>query len=90
MSKAEPKNILALEMPINGEGEFGRLNIEVVGAGRMLLFRSGKVYEGQWRKEGPDVPFIFEDHKGNPLALSRGQGWMIVLPTLERVSWGEG
>jgi hypothetical protein len=34
-------------------------------------------------------PFTFTDSSGNPLRFARGQTWMTVLPTLERVEWGE-
>ncbi|MDD5469922.1 MAG: DUF3048 domain-containing protein [Candidatus Peribacteraceae bacterium] len=85
--QAHPENVLMLEMPIEGIGEHGRLQILVRGQGKLLLFRAGKVYEGMWQKGGPDVSFSFTGTEGKPLAFSRGQTWMTVLPTLDRVAW---
>jgi len=89
VSDAKPSNVLILEAPINGEGEYGRLDIRLHGEGRMLLFRDGKVFEGRWRKEGPEKPFTFTNQNNRSITFSRGQTWMMILHTLERVSWEE-
>jgi len=89
VSEAQPRNVLILEVPINGEGEFGRLDITVRGQGRVLLFQSGVVIPGRWRKAGEESPFVFEDANGDPLRFASGLTWMTVLPTLERVTWIE-
>ena len=86
-NQAQPENVLMLEMPIAGIGEYGRLKIPVAGHGKLLLFRAGKVYEGTWQKNGTATPFSFTDKTGDPLAFSSGQTWMTVLPTLDRVVW---
>ncbi|MDD3896907.1 MAG: DUF3048 domain-containing protein [Candidatus Peribacteraceae bacterium] len=85
--QARPENVLILEMPIEEIGEHGRLQIPVRGRGKLLLFRAGNVYEGTWQKGGPNASFSFSNMEGEPLAFSRGQTWMTVLPTLERVEW---
>src|SRR3989344_31392 len=82
-----PSNILILEMPIDDIGAYGRLAMTTVGSGPALLFRSGKVDKGRWRREGEHQPYHFFDASGEPLSFSAGQMWMMVLPTLERVDW---
>jgi len=86
LSEAEPINVLVLAVSINGEGEYGRLLIDIEGSGPLLLFRSGKVISGRWRKQ-PGEAFTFFTEDEEPLAFARGQTWMTVLNTLERVSW---
>lgn len=87
VSDASPENVLVLESPILGVGEVGRLTIDMTGRGDALLFRSGKVVEGTWKKTATTEPFVFTDKAGEPLVFAKGQTWMTVLPTLERVTW---
>ena len=84
---AEPSNVLVLEMPIDDIGAYGRLHIQTLGRGRALLFRAGRMYEGHWNNEGDNKWFSFTDSEGNPLKFARGQTWMTVLQTLDRVRW---
>ena len=86
-STARPHNVLVLEVPVEGIGEYGRLHIPLEGGGRLLLFHSGRVYEGRWKKEGTEAPFTFLGEDAKPLTFVAGQTWMTVLPTLDRVSW---
>ena len=87
LNHAKPDNVLILEMPIQGIGEYGRLDIQVIGKGKLLLFRAGKVYEGTWGKTSEFGQFIFANEEGKTLKFSRGQTWIMVLPTLDRVTW---
>jgi hypothetical protein len=87
ISEAHPRNVLVLEAPIDGIKEYGRLDIALSGEGKLLLFHSGTITNGLWQKSGTHEPFVFTDAYGNPLQFSAGQTWMIVLPSLDRVSW---
>lgn len=88
VSEAEPSNVLLLQIPVLGEGESGRLDIDVVGKGKAVLFRSGVAIEGRWRKDAVSKPFVFEDLSGQLLPFSRGQTWITVVDSLEgRVKW---
>lgn len=91
LQHAKPSNVLILEIPIASTGEYGRLHIPVRGEGRLLLFRSGNVYEGTWQKNDLREPFAFfatlEAQEAEPLVFARGQTWLMVVPTLERVDW---
>lgn len=88
--QASPRNVLFLEMPVVGVGEYGRLNIPVEGEGPLLLFRNGVVIHGTWQKEDDTVPFTFLNTEGEPLQFAQGQLWMTVLPWLDRISWENG
>ncbi len=81
-----PKNVLVLEIGIQSIGEYGRLNIPVVGSGPATLFRSGKVYQGTWEKP-KDEWFTFTTDDDKEFVFARGQTWMTVVPSLSRLSW---
>ncbi len=86
-SALQPQNVLMLQIPITGIGEFGRLTIPLKGKGPLLLFRSGYAIQGMWRYDGFDTGFTFLDMHGQPLRLSAGATWMTVVPDLGRVEW---
>ncbi|MDO8648560.1 MAG: DUF3048 domain-containing protein [Candidatus Peregrinibacteria bacterium] len=87
VSEAHPQNVLILEAPIAGVGEHGRLTIPLTGRGDALLFRGGTILRGIWKKSANASSFTFEDTDGDPMRFGSGQTWMVVLPTLRRVSW---
>jgi hypothetical protein len=82
-----PANVVVLEAAITAIGEKGRLTIPLE-SGKLLLFRSGTVFEGTWRKV-EHGPWEFLDEDGKPLLLASGQTWLTVLPDLRRVTWAE-
>ncbi|PIP65372.1 hypothetical protein COU77_03125 [Candidatus Peregrinibacteria bacterium CG10_big_fil_rev_8_21_14_0_10_49_16] len=86
---ARPSNVLMMEVPITDVGEYGRLVMDTIGSGPILLFRNGKVQSGTWVRAFEDQPYLFLDADGSTLLFSKGQIWMMVLPTLERVEWSE-
>ncbi|MDP6575575.1 MAG: DUF3048 domain-containing protein [Candidatus Peribacteraceae bacterium] len=87
ISPTKPRNIIILEMPIKGEGKYGRLDIDSFGEGAALFFRSGRIYNGKWKRKEDDTWFIFEDLDGEPMVFAQGQTWMMGVPSLGRVSW---
>lgn len=86
-SASRPRNVLVLQMPITEIGEFGRLTIPVTGEGELLLFRSGYVIPGLWRKTGESTGLEFFDMRGGKLVLAAGPVWMTVVPEMWRVEW---
>jgi|TARA_B100001971_G_C18252330_1_gene579270 hypothetical protein len=87
ISPTKPRNIIILEMPIKGEGEYGRLDIDAVGKGPVMLFRSGRFYHGKWVRSNLNKWFEFEGLNGEPMVFAQGQAWMMMVPDLGRVSW---
>jgi hypothetical protein len=81
------KNILILETPVEVVGPVGRLGITMLGSGRAMLFRDGGVVHGKWKKTSNDTFFTFTDTDGKEFSFHSGQTWMIVLDSLNRVSW---
>lgn len=88
IADAKPRNVLVLAIPIAGVGEHGRLSIPLEGSGPALLFRDGTVTRARWEKPTDDTWFSFVDTDGEPLVFAAGQTWITVLPSLDRVTWG--
>lgn len=89
MSGTRPRNVLILEIPVAFIGEYGRLTIPLTGQGRAVLFREGKATEGVWKRKNLDGWFTLEQESGSPLLFARGQTWMTVVPSMDRVTWSE-
>lgn len=82
-----PANIVILETDVKVVGPLGRLGIVMDGSGSALLFRDGGLVRGSWSKAGPESFFTLRSGSGETLMFQKGQIWMIVLDSLERVSW---
>ena len=82
-----PRNILILETGVEVIGPLGRLEINMQGKGSALLFRDGSMVRARWSKKNDREFFTFTDASGQPLSFQQGQVWMIVLDSLDRVSW---
>lgn len=82
-----PRNILILETVVEVVGPLGRLSVDLEGKGKALLFRNGGVQHGTWRKTGEKEFFTFTDADGKTMTFRDGQIWMIVLDSLDRVTW---
>lgn len=87
ISPTQPRNLLILEAPILGIGEYGRLKIDLVGSGPMTLFHSGRMQAGTWRRATASSSFEYLDDAGEPIHFAKGQTWRTVLPTMDRLSW---
>lgn len=68
-------------------GDKQRLQMELVGRGRMLLFRDGTAVEGTWQKDGNTARTQFLDQDGNVLALNPGPIWIEGVPTDRQVTY---
>ncbi|TSC98323.1 MAG: Uncharacterized protein Greene101449_958 [Candidatus Peregrinibacteria bacterium Greene1014_49] len=86
-SALHPRNVLIVELPITEIGELGRLTIPVEGKGDVLLFRSGNVYQGHWKKKTATASWEFSGIDGQPLRFAAGALWMTAVPELGRIKW---
>lgn len=82
-----PTNILIMETEVEVVGPLGRLGIVMEGSGAAILFRDGGMTRGSWSKAGPESFFTFRNNAGEPMVFGRGQIWMMVIDSLDRVSW---
>jgi len=58
----------------------GRLNIETVGGGDVLIFQNGKVIEGMWKKPQRTERTRFFDTENKEIALHPGTIWITIVP----------
>jgi hypothetical protein len=56
-------------------------NFEVVGRGDLLVFRNGRVIEGEWVRESPEDVTELLDRRGEEIPLAPGQTWLELFPT---------
>lgn len=70
---------------IPGDAE-GRLDAELDGEGRALVFSDGKQDEVRWRKSDRSTPFVLVAADGRPVELPRGQTWIFVVPEQTEVT----
>lgn len=68
-------------------GEKQRLQMDLVGTGRMLMFRDGTAIEGTWKKDSNTARTQFLDKDGNTLALNPGPIWIELVPTDRTVTY---
>ncbi len=78
-------NLVILFVPHGFNNNFDRddqlYRIDLMDAGRAILFREGKAYEARWQRTAIDQPIRLTDLAYNPLPLKAGNTFFVVLPT---------
>ena len=80
--QVEVKNLIVqfvLEDSIAGD-EKGRLDYQLVGSGKALVFIDGKVIDATWSKAERDGRTLFYDTDGNEIEFNRGKFWIAIVP----------
>ncbi|MBI5405234.1 MAG: DUF3048 domain-containing protein [Candidatus Kerfeldbacteria bacterium] len=67
--------------------EKGRIDLEVIGRGQVLVFRNGTVVEGTWTKETPTGRTAFSGPDGQAISLNRGTTWVAIVPADRPVTY---
>lgn len=62
-----------------GPGDFA-FSVNLIGSGRIFLFRDGRYYEGEWRRASRDEPLTYYDMQGNILPLKPGNTFVNLVP----------
>ena len=55
--------------------------LKLVGRGRALLFRDGKVVAGQWKIERPFAAPEYVTRSGDPMTFAEGPVWIALVPS---------
>ncbi|ADU52248.1 hypothetical protein Tmar_2168 [Thermaerobacter marianensis DSM 12885] len=82
-----PANLLIQFVParrIPGDAA-GRLDVDVVGQGRLLIASGGRLREGRWEKTAPDAPTRWLEAGGGPVQLVPGSTWIHLVPASTRI-----
>ncbi|MEW6189275.1 MAG: DUF3048 domain-containing protein [Actinomycetota bacterium] len=77
-SQLQPKNVVVMYCPTEMY-DIQRLNIQVVGKGKCLVFRDGIVVEGIWHKAGERSELSFKDEHGSEIPFNPGQIWVEIV-----------
>jgi hypothetical protein len=82
------KNVVVMEVfeaLIPGDDK-GRIEQQVIGAGRALAFFDGQSTEITWRKPSAAEPVRFYNADGSELRLNAGPVWLVALPALDNLT----
>lgn len=75
------RNVVVQFVPTSlAETDSGRLNINTVGEGAVVVFANGIATTGRWKKESRDGRTRFFSEDGTELAFIPGNVWIEVLP----------
>jgi len=58
-----------------------------IGSGQAFIFQDGIVTTGTWEKSSNESQFVFKDGTGAELKLNRGQTWITVVGSADRVTY---
>lgn len=83
------KNVIVQVIPpVLAVGEKGRLTLDVHGSGRAFIFRDGQQLTGTWRKADRLDRTLFFDESGNEIQFDRGNTWVEIVPSTQKVEAG--
>lgn len=83
-----PKNVVVQVVPPESSaGDKGRINLDVTGEGRAVVFRDGESIEGMWKKTDRLDRTRFYDENDEEIELVRGQVWISVVPETKRFEY---
>lgn len=78
-------NVVVVTNPLRVIDAEGRLEIKIVGSGKVLFLQNGNSLEGTWQRLSPNSALKFFDTKGNEMRLARGTIWIEVVG--EGIQW---
>lgn len=73
--------IIVQEMPTKVIDDYGRKEMETVGAGNARVLFNGQMIRGTWKKISPTDRTRFYDEAGTEIGLKPGQIWVQVVPS---------
>lgn len=76
------KNVVvqfAAEYSVKGD-EKNRLDYQLIGSGKGLIFEDGKVVQATWSKDSRDGRTKFYDLNGQEIVFNRGNFWISIVP----------
>ncbi len=80
-------NILVQYTEASLQDNEGRLDIETLGSGDMILFQDGNVVTGTWKKTAREDRTKFYDQNDEEVELNEGITWVEVIPEDREVTY---
>ncbi len=92
MKGVAPANVIVQRVPIRGSKYVDVLGSRTpyttsTGKGSMVLFRSGRLVTGSWRRLTVQTGTRFLDDKGRDLPLKPGPTWILLQPQGQPLTW---
>jgi Protein of unknown function (DUF3048) N-terminal domain/Protein of unknown function (DUF3048) C-terminal domain len=85
--RIEPKNVVVMWVDFRPLGDKKhRLEANLIGSGRAIVFTNGRRTDGTWKKTGTTKPTRFFDRSGRPITMTVGQTFIQVVPTGYKIS----
>ncbi len=86
----ETKNVVvvfAKESPANDGYEGGHILYKITGSGDGLVFQNGEATKVTWQKDDEETRMKFYDENGKEISFVRGQIFVEILPTGNKVTY---
>lgn len=74
------KNVIVMEVLSRVIDDIGRLELNNIGHGPVIIYTQGTKQKGEWKKDHYSDRTRFVDKDGNDLLLSPGNTWIQVVP----------
>ena len=68
-------------------GEEAYADYTTTGTGDANIFQNGDVISAHWSRADKDAELKFVDASGNEIQLNRGQTWITLYPSNNKVTW---
>ncbi|MGM0365460.1 MAG: DUF3048 domain-containing protein [Actinomycetota bacterium] len=82
----EANNVVVMLTDIVGSGnEAGHMIARTTNGGNAFFFMDGNVIEGTWNRTSVSDPFEFKDKQGNDILFNRGNTWICMIESMDRV-----
>jgi hypothetical protein len=79
--RVQPKNVIVMWVSFAQTGDRKhRLEADLIGSGKAVVFTNGRRINGTWKKTGTTKPTRFFDKDGEPITLTIGQTFIQVIP----------
>jgi hypothetical protein len=85
--RIEPQNVIVMFVAFAQTGDRKhRLEADLIGSGKAIIFTNGRRVDGTWKKTGTTKPTLFYDAAGDPVTLTVGQTFVQVVPRGSKIT----
>lgn len=83
-----PDVVIAMKVSaVARTGEEAYADYTTTGTGDANIFQNGDVISAHWSRADKDAELKFVDASGNEIQLNRGQTWITLYPSNDKVTW---
>ncbi|MDP3741259.1 MAG: DUF3048 domain-containing protein [bacterium] len=83
-----PKNIVVLFTTSSViDQKLLTINLQILGSGKAMIFRSGGVTSARWKKDSADAPLRLLEADDSLIELNHGQTWFAIIDQNGNLAW---